>query len=223
MEVNLKDKSYAFAMPCYDGKITVDTALSLMQAAGTLSTYGISYSLLLNASGSLIDAARNEIVDRFLTTTKDDVLVFIDSDVSFTFDGLARLLAESHQYPIVCGAYPTKEDDSKFLINYAGPKQNADGLIPIDSMGIGFTAVTREALVQMQPFLSKYQFKRNQALQYAYFRLLIEDEKYIGEDIFFFNKAREAGIQPMLDPYIDLGHVGTKRYDTHFKQVLGDE
>lgn len=223
MEVNLKDKSYAFAMPCYDGKMVMDTAVNLIEASGVLGRHNVSFSLLINASGSLIDAARNDLVHRFLTTTQDDVLVLIDSDVTFKFDGLARLLAYSHKYPIVCGAYPTKEERSKFLINYAGPHQNADGLIPVDSMGIGFTAITREALVQMQPYLSKYRFQKDSELAYAYFRLLIEDEKYIGEDIYFFNKAREAGIQPMLDPYIDLGHVGNKLYNTHFKAILGDK
>lgn len=220
MEIDLRTKSYVFAMPCYDGKLCVDTAVGMLQTVSELSVGGVKCQYILNASGSLIDAARNDLVHRFLNTTTDDVLVFIDSDISFDFGAMRQLLALSHLHPIVSGAYPIKsETDKPFLINLTSNKQLDNGLFAIDSIGIGFTAITREALVQMQPVLEKYSIHSSTDV-YAYFRLMIENGKYIGEDIYFFNKAREAGLQPMLDPSIELGHVGTKVYNTTFKSIL---
>lgn len=220
LKANLCEHTYSFAMPAYDGKICAETTVSMLDSAAQLARGGVGYNFIVIRSGALIDSARNEIVHKFLHETKADTLICIDSDIVFTWEMMKRLLIYSNKYPIVAGAYTSKTDVPKFIVTTMGNKLNEDGLLPVEALGFGFVAIQRQALEQMQPFLDKYYMKEFGCDVHAYFRLLIKNGKYIGEDIYFFNKAREAGIQPMLDPMIELGHIGIKHYDTPFKAVL---
>jgi hypothetical protein len=220
IEANLCEHHYAFAIPCYDGKIFTETTVSLLESSSQLAMNQVSHQFIMLRGGALIDAVRNELIHRFLTMTKADTLICIDADITFSFDMMKRLLVYSHHYPIVCGAYTSKTEDPRFIITTADNKLDENGLLPIKSMGFGFVAIQRQVLEDMKPFLDTYHMKEYGTDVHAYFRLLIENNKYTGEDIYFFNKAREAGFQPMLDPQIELGHLGTKHYTTPFKAVL---
>jgi hypothetical protein len=220
LTANLCEHTYSFAMPAYDGKICMETSLSILDSCAQLAKGGVGFSFNFIRSGALIDATRNELIYRFLNETKADTLICIDADIVFSFEMLKRLLIYSHHYPIVTGAYTGKADVPKFIVTVADNKLNKDGLLPVNSLGFGFVAIQRKALEQMAPLLDSYYMKDFGTDIKAYFRLLIENGQYVGEDIYFFNKAVEAGIQPMLDPMIELGHMGIKQYNTPFKAVL---
>lgn len=214
---DLTQHSYFFAMPCYDGLMNVETVGGLLHVMQELTKSGIRNSHYLVRGGTIIDLARNAIVRKFLESGCD-TLVCLDSDIAFDFNAMLRLLAFNCKYPVVSGAYCYRADPPKFTVTVEGPR-NEDGLIPISSVGFGFTAIKRhvfEALDKLNP--EKYNDEG--ASTTAYFRMPIQNGKYIGEDVYFFRKCIEAGITPMLDPMIEIGHIGPKVFNTPFRLAL---
>jgi hypothetical protein len=221
VEANLAEHTYFFAIPAYDGKVCAETCTSLLGVSGFLGFNQIVHQIKVIRSGALIDLVRNDLFHSFLNESTADTLILIDSDISFDWQSAQRLLVFSHHYPIVCGSYQSKNENIEFVVNPSSRKLNEDDLLPIDSIGMGFVAIQRQALLDMQPFLETYIDKKNSRTVHAYCLSGIQpDKSYVGEDIYFFDRAREAGIQPMLDPYIELGHVGIKHYTVPFKNVL---
>lgn len=215
---NLEGQHFHFALPCYDGKLHTETALGLIESSSRLTAMGLGHRVSIIRSGSLIDQTRNELVDRFLQDEKSTVMVFIDSDISFNWENMLRLLAFSTEYPIISGAYPNKKEPTSFTVNWMDNKLNKHGLLPVHSMGIGFTAIQRQVFEKLdaEPYYHK-KLKRDLK---AYFQCKLRDGVFMGEDIFFFDSVVKAGFQPYIDPRIELGHMGYKEYFHPFKDVL---
>lgn len=205
-------------MPCYDGKVCSETAVSMLETGSNLGLLNVSHQFKLIRSGALIDAVRNELVHSFLHESTADTLIFIDSDIVFTWADMQRLLVFSKHYPIISGAYQSKTEPAEFIVTVADNKLNEHGLLPVDALGIGFTAINRYVFDTLD--VDTYHDPKHSRTLKAFFRLLIENGTYTGEDIYFFNKCKEAGFQPMLDPEIQLGHMGIKEYKVPFKHVL---
>jgi len=225
LSIDLAKEHYHFALPCYDGSITTETALGLLETCAQLTQKKVSHSFSIIRSGSLIDQSRNELVARFLDREDATVLVFIDSDISFDWPAMSRLLAWATMYPLISGAYNSKRDSPHFIVNPADTKLNEHALLPIHSLGIGFTAIQRKVFGAIDAPIF-YHSHLGKDIP-AYFQMGVVDGKYIGEDVWFFNQAEAAGFQPMLDPFIKLGHVGIKEYNTPFEmalsKIVGDE
>jgi hypothetical protein len=116
------------------------------------------------------------------------------------------------------GANYVRKDDKGGLLEFqfgsaVGETQpNEWGCHPIKGMGLGFTCVTRrviEELARINP-MSKI---NPTTWEHRIFRDDINDEWFDrGEDMAFFADIMAIGVQPYVDPKIDLGHVGTKVY-----------
>lgn len=218
-QVDLADHSYYFAVPAYDGLLNLETVGGIVGTVAQLSRFGISNQTCLLRGGTLIDMARNQITNGFLKS-EADTLIFIDSDIAFDWDAMKRLLAFSCKYPVVAGAYQKRADPPEFPIKVDGPL-NEDGLLPVSGVGLGFCAIKRsvfETLDKFNPVM--YDNKDGGGWQAAYFRSVQEEGRYIGEDIYFFRKCKEAGIQPMIDPGIELGHIGPKVFNIPFRLAV---
>jgi hypothetical protein len=174
--------------------------------------------------GALIDAVRNEICERFLSETDCDTLVCIDADIEFDWSAMERLLVFAHHYPVVAGVYPCRTDPPKFIVNAIEetPTYNEHGLVAIKGVGMGFVAIQRAALEQMKPFVTQYKDKVADKMVHQFFKTgtLNERQEYVGEDVYFFKKAVEAGITPYLDPGINLKHHGTKVFDYRIQDCI---
>lgn len=103
---DLRTKKLFIGMPCYGGMMTGMTAKSLLDLQGLLLQYGVEvrFSFLFNES--LIQRARNYIVDEFLNRTDCTHLMFIDADISFNPNDIVALLALDKE--IIGGPYPKK-------------------------------------------------------------------------------------------------------------------
>ena len=217
LEANLSSHKYAIAIPAYDGKVCAETTTSLLDVVGNLAYHGISSKCRIVRSGALIDQVRNQIADWFLNETDADTLICIDSDMVFDWNTMQRLLVYSSHYPLVAGAYNSKQEPPKFIVTVSTTVPAENGLVPVDSLGFGFVAIKREVFEGMKNVVESY--KDEQKTLHAFFRLDLTNGVYRGEDIYFFDKAREAGFQAYVDPMIELGHVGIKVYNTPFKAV----
>ena len=219
IEADLTKHSYMVAIPCYDGVAQITTVNSLVETTGNLAKANTTFQFNIIRGGALIDAVRNELALTFLDSTCDTI-VWIDSDISWKWEDFERLLVMSHHHSIVCGAYTCKVDPPKFLISFTDMKYNDMGLLPIDSMGFGFVAIQRRVFEDLLKDTPTYFDPNKQRDIPAFFRIRLEDGKYIGEDIHFFNEARKVGHQAWLDPNIQLAHTGLKTFDTPLSSVL---
>lgn len=221
---DLATHSYMFAIPAYEGKLQVETALSCLSLAGKLTKGNVSHCFNVIRGSALIDAARNEIVNRFLTETECDTLVCIDADIEFSWEAMERLLVFSDKYPIVAGCYCSRQDNPpKFVCNIIEHKLNEHGLLPVRGLGFGFVATQRQVFEKLKEITPVYFDEINKKETYAFFRTGQIDEvnkNYIGEDVWFFKQAVKAGFTPYVDPGIELVHHGYKAYNFQFKDTV---
>ena len=219
IQADLTKHKYMIAMPCYDGVAHITTVNSLIETAGCLTKLRVPFQCNMIRGGALIDAVRNELSLTFLESDCDTI-IWVDSDISWEWADFERLLVMSEHHPIVCGAYTSKVDPPKFLITFDSMEYNESGLLPITSMGFGFVAIKREVFTKLQETTPTYYDKNKGKDIPAFFRIMLENGQYIGEDIHFFFEAKKAGFQAWLDPEIKLAHTGLKTFDTPLSKVL---
>ena len=214
---------------------------------GTANGIDIKFYYLFNES--LIQRARNYIVDEFLRSDSTH-LMFIDADIGFSAKDVLSLLAVYHtdpkKYNVVTGPYPKKTiawekvkkaveagkaDDNPFNLemysadfvfnpvnrlssfNLAEPLEIGEG-------GTGFMLIPRETLEKYRDTYPELNYKPDHARTEnfdgsrditAFFDCIIDPEtrRYLSEDYFFCKKARKAGMQVWMCPWMQLNHVGS--------------
>lgn len=222
VEVDLRAHKYAFAMPCYDGRVQVDTMASLLESTGRMTQWGLSWSILTIKGSALIDATRNELVHKFLHQTDADILIFIDNDISWEWESMERLLVFSTLYDSVCGVYCSRMDPPKFNLNVLETTPDSNGMLRHNGTGFGFVSLKREVLEKME--VPTFKHKQYPDPMKVFFKQEIQDNTYIGEDIYFFREMTRQGFEARADINIELKHHGPKDFDyqlkDYFKEIL---
>ncbi len=184
------------------------------------------------------DRCRNALIERFVNCPEWTHLLFVDTDVTTQPDTLDRLLA--HRVPIVCAPVPTLHrrygppdeergvtvgtnimvHDDPALRGTAVAPERPDagyrrmdpddfppGLFTCDATGLGLCLIQREVFEQIdRPWCS--------------FVGQFEGE-VIGEDVYFFRKARRAGFEIAVDQHVVADHL--KQIDlTHLDLLYSD-
>ena len=189
------------------------TVRSLLETFSKCQTMGIPVQLALVANNAIVQWARDEVIDLFLQTNCNR-LFWIDSDMVWDPNDFIRMLALSQKRDVVCATYPAKKEPTTFYVNHEPPLITDDlGLFEIKGAGLGFTVMTRrvvEAMVDNSPkALDEITGKEIPQV----FRVGFKDGKRIGEDMAFFQDARELGFKVFLDPLVKLKHLGLKQYE----------
>lgn len=155
--------------PCYGGQVHqlyMQSVIALMQYASG-SFFDVSLALLGN--DSLVTRSRNTLVSNFLDMPQATHLLFVDADISFSPDQVARMLRFGE--PLVAGLYPLKvldwqqaaardrggqyarqEEDALY---YCGQpcadegREDRDGFVTGYYAGTGFMLIAREVLETM--------------------------------------------------------------------------
>lgn len=216
--------------PCYGGQTTGVFCQSLANLVKlcTLNGIGIEYFFLFNES--LVQRARNYIVDEFLRSDATH-LVFIDADIGFKPEDVLSLLAVQtsapEKYDIVAGPYAKKVidwnmveqavtnkacDSASSLQHFAGdfvfnarPDQSHMSInepVEVYETGTGFMLIPREVFVKYDKAYPEYRY--------------LPDHTRSKD----FNGARE--ITAFFDCSID---PNTRRYlseDYHFCRKAGE-
>lgn len=188
------------ATPCQD-QVAAGFALDLAKLVGytTTKSNGSIELVAMQNRGTLIPQQRQVLAKQALALDCSHVL-WLDSDMRFPKDALLRLLA--HQVGVVAANYamrrppilPTaihREHGHLFT-----PEQ-ATGLIEVDQVGMGCM------LTETRVF---------QALAVPWFTLGYSksEDGFVGEDVYFCRKAKEAGFPTWVDQALSLEvtHVG---------------
>lgn len=171
---------------------------------------------------ALVERARSIVATHFLEETDADVLLTIDSDISFSPDHAMHICKQAEELQaIVVGAYNTRSFDKRKPTSELWPGQqvvfgNDPSPVSIKYGASGFMAIHRSVLAKLaegMPLLHA-----NAAWRfYPFYHTEIVDEPHVGpillsEDFAFCAKAREAGFETYLNPAVRLGHLGEHIY-----------
>lgn len=169
-------------------------------------------------SSSILAQARTKLW-RWAEDNQADYILFADADQTFPADALLRLL--SHDLPAVGANYPARTSDAIVSTGWdldgaplKHPKRG-DGVEEVRHLGLGFclinVPVVRAALEALAERVGRSTY-------YPLFAALPDpegarhpngDDKFIGEDVYFFDRLRAAGIKLYVDHDLsrEVGHI----------------
>ena len=204
-------------IPAYDSKILITAAVSLLGLGVVSRNYGFRVSAISIPGNAIIEQARNDLVEKFLHIHDGTDFMMLDADISFVPEDVAKLLMLTAKYDIACGAYPMKREGEPYRITF---EENEDGNIvmmddrypSVERIGTGFMMVRRHVFSAMMPFTPNYYNKKENRRKPLFFEAGVFDDEYVGEDYRFCDLVKKAGMNIVLDPSINLGHIGYKEY-----------
>lgn len=160
------------------------------------------------ATISLHDYARTQLVNQM----KGDWLLMLDTDTAFEADFAARLVATMyrHNLDVVTGIYSFKREPHSPVLYMLNPETNshepiqswtpqdpakAPDVFPVDAAGAGCLLVRRRVFDRIQKELKEQPFARTETK---------------GEDMSFFRRLKQLGIQPWCAWKIEMTHLAYK-------------
>lgn len=179
-----------------------------------------------------IDQARSHLVELALSTSDADVVVFIDSDISFAVPDYDKLVSYCETQRGVIGACYSSRRPLGRIIGFVDQERCENPLTffeggkiyPAIGMGFGLTAIHRSVFERLQKTLPRVELMFAHAnaelFGHPYFLNLVKDGKYFGEDQSFCERCKDAGIPLELDSTIRIHHHGAYAYgleDTGYK------
>ncbi len=213
----VKPRRVLIGTPCYDGKVDVWYANSMLETVKMGLQLGVEIFPIYLSYDALIQRARNDLVAIALQLECDD-LVFIDSDIEWDPNNFFKLL--QHPVDVVGGTYPKKGDAeiyvAKILDSTRVPDPNT-GLIEAEGLGTGFLRMSRKALELLWETSVPYEEKETGKVRRWIFDVIVDQGELISEDIYVCERLREGGIQVWLDSTITCNHVGMKKYTGNFE------
>lgn len=226
-----------FAIPTYDCSIHAETVGAIIVAGRELQKAGVEWGLIYQGGSSIVSKARNALVEIFLGMKHATDLVFLDSDIVFRPEELLKLVAWGDFKDVVAGAYRLKTDDYVRFSVLMSKKDDGtividpetNRLFGIDGVGAGFMLIKRHVFEVMKSKLKLSSYfdtdvtgdeKAVDVTAFFHFGIDEDDHQYIGEDIYFCRKAKEAGFDLWIDPSIEISHVGPKGYTGKFSDLV---
>ena len=161
---------------------------------------------IVNPQFSLLQIARNEMV---LAAKEYGAthLMTLDSDMTFPPETLLKLIGAGKDI-VCCDAVRRRAPHTQVLTGMDGkplvhpnPEDMTTETAPVEVMG-GTSAVS---LVKMSVF---------DKIKEPWFNVEWNGKSFLGEDYYFTNKARKAGISTYCDLILSphIGHIGSKPY-----------
>ena len=203
------------ATPAYSGKVDIPYALSLAETMHLLRLHEIEVQPMITASGSLLVAERNRIVQAFWESDCTHLLC-IDGDLGWPPQAVLAMLDAKKEF--VAGVYPARGEKNVFLFR---PVLNGDGTIVADKhllkmqyIPAGFMLISKSAIAKMRDthpdlYYEPKDKRNNPEPGYCFFNTEVWEGEFWGEDFVFCRKAREAGVEVWVDPLIQFNHAGT--------------
>lgn len=208
---NQKPLKIAIGLPS-NGYIRSETTIALASAI-TATPNALFY--LEAPIGCYIHLLREHIAEEALKANCD-YLMFIDSDMIFPPDAISALLSRDkpvigadyhYKYPPVMSVTnidPTKIEEEYTTIDprwpnhpLLNPNHLPNKIFEVRAVGTGFMLIKTEVF---------------QKIEKPWFWYDKKGDHFLGEDIWFCDKIRKAGLSVWCDPTIKIEHIGTTRY-----------
>lgn len=202
------------ATPAYDGKVHVQYAVSLAETFHLLNSSHIECMMRIHASGSLLCAERNRLLEAFMATDCTHILC-IDSDIGWHANDVLALL--HRDIDVAAGCYPARQE-KLFLFR---PEFNENGsvvgcdkkkMLKMTHIPAGFMLIKRQVIMDMREHYPELYFKpkliEDAPSGYALFETGIVDGEFWGEDYIFCSRLAECGFEIWVDPTLRFDHAG---------------
>ena len=182
--------------------------------------YDCAASMTIRFGDAAVGRLRNYLTSDFLDSDCTHML-FVDSDILFTADQIGRLA--SRDLDIVGGLYPKKaQGEVQWVLNTL-PEQNSigeDGLMEVRYIGTGFMCVARrvfERIIAEKGESIRYTDdcdgkKRYDFWSFGTYEYPDGSKRYLSEDWWFCQLARDLGFKVWADTNIRLKHSGSVVY-----------
>lgn len=232
-EYDLTGSVVAISVPNYTGMVPMDWAIAHSATQSALAAHGVKSYTQVRMNSGLIHAVRNELVHTALKREDTTHILFIDDDIIWKPDDVLRLMAWSTKHPFVCGVYPARMDEPTFFVELAPSpegkiQQTEDGLIKARGVPAGFLMLKREVFENPKmkaqcPITVPTKGDLKDELVHGYFDYMHEGLTGCGEDIAFARRHIRAGGSILIDPVIQLSHVGRKAYSQSYVDYIRDK
>jgi len=179
METQEKKPHLFVTTPMYGGMTTGFFCQSLISLPNLLKDKGIDLSLSFMFNESLVQRARNGLVNVFMKKPECTHLMFIDADIRFNAADILSMMDADKD--IICGIYPKKEINWKTvdmavkqgypveslrhftgsmvvnLVDYQGEVTvPRDQPVEVFAGGTGFMMIKREVFEKLKPVVNSY-------------------------------------------------------------------
>ena len=203
-----------FATPCYGSQIFRPCFESYWQLRETLLRNNIEHELNLGYRESLITRARSEMARTFLVESDLDRLMWIDADIEFTPDDVAKLW--NLDADVAVGIYPQKFLPVVYAV-WVNGKQDPDlDALPnpceVDFAGTGFMMIKRRALERMIEAHPELEYRGVNGPTYHLFGEMLTEGHHLSEDYAFCHRWRALGGTILADTSVRLVHHGLYAY-----------
>lgn len=204
--------------PCYDGKVDVWFANSLLNTIKMSYEKGMDVHAIYTSYDSLVQRARNSLFKLAIEGNYDH-LFFIDSDVEWEAEWFFRLVERPE--PVVGAALIKKSEKDEYTVKLIDKnlKWSEDKkIIEVDGVGTGFLKISKFALEKIWDMGEKYMSKGEE--ERMIFDIKVENGDLISEDYILCNKWKSLGYKVWLDPTITINHIGIKKFKGNFSKML---
>lgn len=220
-----KERKVFIAIPIY-GPIDPHFWVCSMRLQEELLEKGIRGQLKPNIGDSAVGRSRNRLTREFLESDCTHLL-FIDSDLVFGGEQIQRIMM--HDDPIVGGVYVKKQEgDPQIVCNGSDipTEQRMDGLMEVKYVGTGFIRVAREVFEKMIDVYRdeiEYKCDDNKAVtewdfwRFGVYKYPDGSKRYLSEDWYFCQIAKDLGYQIWMDMAIVLKHSGNALYPLSYQ------
>jgi hypothetical protein len=206
------------ATPAYSGNVTIPYALSFAQTVLALQAHGVEVQPMITASGSLLVAERNRLLQAFWESDCTHILC-IDADLGWPPQAVLAMLDAKKDF--VAGVYPARGAAQEFIFR---PVTDAKGsivqdtthphLLKMNYIPAGFMLISKGTILKMREkhphlYYEPKDKRNNPEPGFCFFNTEVWEGEFWGEDFVFCRLAREAGVDIWVDPLIQFDHAGT--------------
>jgi len=206
-----------------DGKFTE----GLLYSTLTGPSKGVYVHNAIRVAGNQIGRQRQALLDMWYDNIKTDWLLWVDSDIVLTADVLALLwkTVDKDTKPILCGTYFISKESEKTLMQpFPALFNEAEGgrslnkiqflhpvpknqVVKIDVAGLGLCMMHRSVVKKLRDkFGNQSMFAEVEGI----------GDEFIGEDVVFFRKVKDAGIQLYAHTGALVKHMKRFAFDENY-------
>lgn len=238
VEIPKPQRSVYLATPCYGCQVTNSYAASLIALQALCVKKGVPLQVDFIGNESLVERARNVLVERYLKYSDYSHFLFIDADIGFDPNSVFRLL--DFDQDVVSAVYPKKSIDwakvkeklrdgdpedvrqmgLDFNINVQGDTEIVDGFVRVLDTATGFLMIKRRVLERMREAYRGELFAVNDIMgqnidnYVAMFACMIDPDtkRFLSEDYSFCRRYQQIGGEIWADLLTPLSHTGTNMF-----------
>ena len=209
---------------CDGGTVEGRFASSIVNTVLEAQRKGINVASTIRVQGNQIGRQRQSLFDYWADNMDSEWLMWVDSDIVFTLQAFEMLweTANVEEKPVVVGTYFVSSENEQTLMEpvaalyYDTDDQHKtrpihplprNQVIPIDVAGFGLTLMHRSIVPKMRAVSGEYSL---------FGEMQKPGNKFISEDVSFFRKLKQAGIQLYAHTGAHAQHLKTFSFDINY-------